>query len=68
MEEQEQQPEEPLELSEFIQLGDIKISSRVYDVNTLGGILVELLKKKEVKEYLDIIKSQKKMNGGSYLG
>ena len=51
-----------------IKIGDIELISSTYNVNILGGLIIQLLKDKEVREYLELKKAIRKATTGSYLG
>ena len=53
--------------NETIKIGEIVISSKQFNVYQLGDLLLQLLEKPEVKQYLQIVIKRKKKSG-DYLG
>lgn len=51
-----------------ITIGSITLSSSVDSVEKLANILVNLLRDKEVKNYLYMFSKDKKLNGTAYIG
>ena len=55
------------EHNDTIKIGDVILSSRYFLVNDLVAILKDMLKDKNIKEYIDLIKRKEK-TGRGYLG
>lgn len=51
-----------------IKVGEVFLSSNELSMDSLAGLLIQLLKEKPIKEYLDLLKTKQKLNGGGYLG
>tara|TARA_Y100000310_G_C20107133_1_gene545435 strand:+ start:247 stop:459 length:213 start_codon:yes stop_codon:yes gene_type:complete len=70
MEENKTEEEEKKIHKEVASIGAIELESSIYDAQQLASIIVELLKDKDVKKYLELLKTKAIMNGGgsSYLG
>ena len=65
--EKEKQKEEQ-EVQEFVKIGELFIGSSTLNTIQLSELAVSLLQNKEVKIYLDLIKSKKNSGIGSYTG
>jgi len=49
---------------EVLKLGEIQLHSSKQSLPELGGLIIELLKEPDVKNYLGILEFKKKVNGG----
>lgn len=64
---EENQETQEVHNGEALKIGSIELVSSVFNVEELGEILASLLRKKEVKEYLDVCKKNDALIG-SYMG
>lgn len=66
--EKENKPTEqqPIEIFNEIKLNGISLTSSQESIDNLCGYMISLLKTKEVKTYLEIIRLKEKINGSTY--
>lgn len=68
MEEEKKEPSEPIK-EDILEIGSLRLASRTLNVAQLASIAIEILKEKQVQEYLQILRKQNGIkHGQEYCG